>query len=302
MPGQSHGNHTHDEVSGGKLLATVFLNFIITAAEIIGGLLSNSLALLSDAIHNLGDTVSVFIAWAAFKISKRKSNERKTFGYRRIQILAALFNAVTLIAICLYLFYEAWLRFQNPEPIKGLLMFIVALIGLLANLVAVLLLHKDKARNINIKAAYLHLLGDTLSSVAVVIGGILIYFYEMYWIDPLITVLISAYIIKETYSVLRETIDILMQAAPKGINVEKLRRHIESIDGIENIHHIHLWQLDDKHLHFDCHLDLKEDLNISRIDEIRVNIEKFLIENFDITHVTIQPEFRSGHGSKLFCH
>ena len=206
----THSHHHHHNTEGRNLLFTVVLNFTITIAEFVGGILSNSLALLSDAIHNLSDAIALLITYITVRISKKSSNQRNTFGYKRIQILAALFNSVTLIAICIYLLYEAYLRFFNPEPVKSILMFAVALIGLIANLLSVFLLQKHSKNNLNIKAAYLHLIGDTLSSVAVVIGGVLIYFYQIYWIDPLITVLISLYIIKETYAVLHETYKILM--------------------------------------------------------------------------------------------
>jgi cobalt-zinc-cadmium efflux system protein len=206
-PHESH--HQPGNVKGNRLLAATILNFIISIAEISGGLISNSLSLISDALHNLSDGLAIFIAWIANKIGRRPSNSKRTFGYKRIEILAAFFNALILIAISLYLFYEAILRMIAPEPVKGLIMLIVALIGLLANLAAVLLLRGDAKRNINVKAAYLHLLGDTLSSVAVIIGGTLIYFFEFYWIDPIITIVIGIYIIKETWTILKQTIDSL---------------------------------------------------------------------------------------------
>ncbi len=291
----SHHQHHHHkgEINSKNLLFAIILNFVITAAEIVGGLLSNSLALLSDALHNLSDGVAILIAYIANRISKRSSNERRTFGYKRIEILAAFFNAIILLVIIIYLFYEAVLRFYNPEPIKGLIMFVVATIGLLANLLAVFLLKKDAKINLNIRSAYLHLLGDTLSSVAVIIGGILIYFFEIFWIDPLITILIGIYIIKETWSILRETIDILMQGTPHGINIKKVQDSLEALEYIENIHHLHIWSLSDQQVHFECHIDLKEDLQVSRTDHILREIERLLGERFHINHVTIQFEYNA---------
>jgi len=234
--GHNH-HHKHSE-QGRKLLFTVLLNLVITLAEFVGGIFSNSLALISDAFHNLSDTVAILIAYITERVSRRASDKQHTFGYKRIQILAALFNAVTLIAISVYLTFEAWDRYQNPQPIKSLLMLSVALIGLLANLLSVLLLKSYRKENLNIKAAYLHLIGDTLSSVAVIIGGVLIYFYEWYWIDPLITVLISLYIIKETYVVLYDTYKILMQQTPSGINVNEIVAGITEYKEIKGVHHI----------------------------------------------------------------
>ncbi len=181
-------NHSHHHIEPNKtnLLFSVLLNAGITLAEFIGGILSNSLALISDAVHNLSDTMAIVISYVAMLIGKKDSTSKNTFGFKRIEILAALFNAVVLIVISVYLFFEAYKRFLNPEPIQGKIMFIVATIGLLGNLVSVLLLHKDSSHNLNVKAAYLHLVGDTLSSIGVIIGSVLIYFWNIYWIDPLL--------------------------------------------------------------------------------------------------------------------
>ena len=259
--GHNHHKHNHRHtVEGKKLLITVFLNLAITLAEFIGGIFSNSLALISDAFHNLSDTVAILITYITERISKKASDEKHTFGYKRIQILAALFNAVTLIAISVFLIFEAWERFNNPQPIKSVLMMTVAIIGLLANLLSVLLLKSHQKENINIKSAYLHLIGDTLSSVAVIIGGVLIYLYEMYWIDPLITVLISIYIIKETYVILYDTYKILMQQTPSDIKLEDIIASVTGLKEVSRVHHIHIWNLTDREVHFEGHIDMCEDL------------------------------------------
>jgi cobalt-zinc-cadmium efflux system protein len=307
MEGHSHGHghghgHGHTDLNGKNLLFATALNLVITVAEIIGGILSNSLALLSDAIHNLGDTFAVLLAWIANRISKRSANHRKTYGYKRIEILAALFNAVTLVVIIVFLFREAIVRIQNPEPIKGLLMFVVASIGLIANLVAVLMLRKDAHKNINIKAAYLHLLGDTVSSIAVIAGSVLIYFYEVYWLDPVLTILIGLYILKETWSILRQSVDILMQATPPNMNIEKIKETIENIEGIDNIHHVHIWNLNDSQVHFEGHVDVSNDIRISETDVLQHRIEEILRNNFKINHVTIQFEYNCCAGKELIKH
>ncbi len=285
-----HHHHGHTK-EGRKLLITVLLNLAITLAEFIGGIFSNSLALISDAFHNLGDTVAILITYITEKISRRASDEKHTFGYKRIQIIAALFNAVTLIAISVFLIFEAWERFNNPQPIKSLLMLSVASIGLLANLISVLLLKSHQKENINIKAAYLHLIGDTLSSVAVIIGGILIYFYEIYWIDPLITVLISLYIIKETYVILYDTYKILMQGTPSGINIDDIVENITELSEIKGIHHIHVWNLTDREVHFEAHVDLSNDLKVSDGQMVVDKVQEVLKKKFNIDHVTLQLEY-----------
>jgi cobalt-zinc-cadmium efflux system protein len=286
-----HHHHHHHTQRGNRLLITVLLNLVITIAEFIGGIFSNSLALISDAFHNLSDTVAILIAYITERVSRRASDKKHTFGYKRIQILAAMFNAVTLIAISVYLIFEAWDRYQNPQPIKSLVMLSVALIGLIANLLSVLLLQSQRKENLNIKAAYLHLIGDTLSSVAVIVGGVLIYFYEWYWIDPLITVLISLYIIKETYTVLYDTYKILMQETPSGINLNELVGELTDMKEIKGIHHIHIWNLTDKEVHFEAHIDLSRDLKVSEGQRVVDKVQKYLKENFLIAHVTLQLEF-----------
>jgi cobalt-zinc-cadmium efflux system protein len=287
--GHDH-QHIHT-VEGKRLLITVLLNLAITIAEFIGGIFSNSLALISDAFHNLSDTVAILITYITERISKRASNKKFTFGYKRIQILAAMFNAVTLIAISVFLIFEAWERFNNPQPVQSVLMMTVAVIGLLANLASVLLLKSHKKGNINIKAAYLHLIGDTLSSVAVIIGGALIYFYEIYWVDPLITVLISLYIIKETYVVLYDTYKILMQQTPSGIEMEEVIAAITKFSEVKGVHHIHIWNLTDQEVHFEGHIDLCKDLKVSDGQVVVDQVQRLLKEKFKINHITLQLEY-----------
>jgi cobalt-zinc-cadmium efflux system protein len=269
----------------------MLLNAFITAGEVAGGLLSNSLSLLSDALHNLSDTVSIFIAWLAERAGRKPSSIRKTFGFRRIEILAALVNASALVAVCIYLVIEAWERLSNPQEVHGLVMMLTALAGLAGNLAGVLLLRKDSGRNINIRAAYLHLLGDTFSSVAVVAGGVMIYFFRIYWIDPVLTILISLYILKETYALLKQVVNILMQAVPAGLRLEEVEKAILCIDGVANVHHVHAWNLTDQEVHFECHIDLKNDIRLSETDPIRSRIERELRERFGIGHTTLQFEF-----------
>jgi len=284
--------HTHGhQINSKNLLYATLLNFGITVVEVIGGLMSNSLSLLSDALHNLTDAIAVLIAYIANKTGNRQANIRKTFGYKRIEILAALINGIVLVAISVYLFYEAYKRFINPEEIKGMIMLVVATAGLIANLVAVFILQKDSKHNINVKAAYVHLIGDTLSSVAVIIGGVLIHFYNIYWIDPLVTVLVGLYILKESWRIIRETINILMQATPTGLNIEEVKNTVEAMPLVKNIHHMHAWNLTDKEIHFEAHIDLEKDIPVSETAQLQKNIEKMLHDQFDVEHVTLQFEF-----------
>jgi cobalt-zinc-cadmium efflux system protein len=283
--------YSNGSISEKKLLITVVLNFVITIAEVIGGLISNSLALLSDALHNLGDSVAVFIAYLAHRISKKDPNERKTFGYKRIEILAAFINSTFLVAICIFLVYEAINRIRDPQQIDGLVMLIVAIIGFLANIFAVFLLKSDSAKNINVRAAYLHLLGDTLSSAMVIAGGILIYFFNISWLDPVITILISLYIIKESYTLIKDSVNILMQSVPDELDLGSIKKDIELFPEVMNVHHIHAWNLNEQEVHFEGHIDLNKDLQVSQTDIIRKKIESLLAEKYYISHSTLQIEF-----------
>ncbi|MBN2814630.1 MAG: cation transporter [Bacteroidales bacterium] len=290
-PDHHRHNHVPANTSGKSLLWSTFLNLFISVAEIIGGLVSNSLALISDALHNLGDTSALFIAYVANIISRKKYSPKKTFGYKRVEILAALFNALILLVIIVYLFIEAYKRIGNPQPVKGLIMFAVAVVGLLANLISVFLLKKHSGDNLNIKAAYLHLLGDTISSVIVIVSAVLIHFFSIYWIDPLVTILLGIYLMKETFSIIRETLDILMQSTPPGLDLTRVKAELELLPEIDNIHHVHAWNLNDQEIHFECHIDLKTDIRISETGNIKTQINDILVNKFGITHVTIQYEY-----------
>ena len=282
-----HHHHHHHDIRGKKLLWVTSLNLSITIVQIVGGIISNSLSLLSDALHNLGDSSAIFIEFLAGKRSRKLSDEQKTFGYKRVEILAALFNGVVLIGICLYLFFEAYERFVNPEPIKGKIMFIVATFGLLANLISVVVLNKDKGHNLNVRAAYLHLLGDTFSSVAVIIGGIAIWKFEVFWIDPLITVLVGVYIIYHTWDVVKETVDILMQSTPGNIDLVRIKEEVEKIPEIDNIHHIHVWKLDDTQIHLEAHINMTDNITMQELMEVRAKAEKLVHDEFGIEHITL---------------
>jgi cobalt-zinc-cadmium efflux system protein len=288
---KDHHHHGHSGSTGENLLFATLLNFFITLIEIAGGILSGSFALLSDALHNFGDTLAVFLAYVSHRISKRTPTASKTFGFKRVEILAAMFNGVALAVICIYLVYEAYHRLQNPQPINGAMMVVVASIGLVANFIAVALLRNDKDKNINIKAAYLHLIGDTLSSVAVVVGGIFIYFYKIFWLDPVITFIIAIYVFRETWFVVKQAYLILLQATPNELDIKMVHAVLENLPEIDNVHHIHAWKLDDKQIHFECHIDLNSDLKISETDHILHRIKHILNEDFNVSHSTIQFEY-----------
>jgi cobalt-zinc-cadmium efflux system protein len=284
--------HSHQhENAGNRLLIAIMLNGLITVLEIIGGILSNSLALISDAIHNLSDTLALMLAWVASKVGTRKPDQKRTFGYRRFEILSAFINAAILTAISIYLIYEAIQRFFHPEPVRSALMLTIASIGLAANLASMLFLRRDSKNSLNIKAAYVHLLGDTLSSVAVIAGAILIWFTQIMWIDPLLTFIISMVIMIQAYQILRESVDILMQSTPRDMDLSKIKDHLEKHPLIRNIHHVHCWQLQDHDILFEAHIETSRDMLLSESCKLVTEIERQLEENFHITHTTLQVEF-----------
>ncbi|MCP5443596.1 MAG: cation transporter [Chromatiaceae bacterium] len=285
----SHEHAHGTPESGFRLAIVVGLNFVITAAEIVGGLISGSLSLISDALHNFSDGIAVIIAWIAIRLDTRPRTDHHTFGLKRAQVLAAVINAGALVAISLYLFIEAWDRFVDPHPIEGMLMTGVATIGLVANVLGTWLLHRGSKQNMNLKAAYLHLFSDAVSSIGVILGGLVITVFGITWLDPLLTVLIGVYVLRESLLILWAALGIFMLRAPSGLSLEEIRSEIRAVPGVVCIHHLHLWEVAEHDIHFEGHIEL-EDQPLGDTEAIRVAIEEMLHERFDINHTTLQIE------------
>ncbi len=286
---RKHLPNTKEHTSEKNLFITMALNFFITIAEVLGGFISGSLSLISDAMHNFSDGIAILITYIAMRLSKKPKTLKYTFGLKRAEIIAAIINATTLIIISFFLIKEAIDRFSNPSPITGSMMLIVASLGLIANVIGTLLLKKGSTNNLNIRAAYFHLLSDAVSSLAVIIGAVFIIFYQIYWIDPLLTVLISVYILKETYEIVKEALDVIMMSSPKGIELNELKNLVESITGVKNVHHIHLWRMNDNDTHFEAHIEV-EDMAVSKTIDIQKQIEGRLHDKYEINHTTLQFE------------
>lgn len=284
--GHDHGSA---DISTARLLGAMALNFVITAAEVVGGLLSGSLSLLSDALHNLSDGISLIVSYAALKLARRDKSLRFTFGLKRAQILAAVLNASVLIAICLYLFKEAYLRFRAPEPVGTGLMIAVASVGLVANVAGTLLLREGAKSNLNVRSSYLHLLSDVFSSIAVILGGLAMHIWGAYWLDPLLTVGIGLYVLKESLDILREATSVLLLCAPAGIALPEIRQSLQTLPGVRDIHHVHLWGVDDQDTHFEAHIEV-DDMPVSQTEPLLDAIEQRLHDQFGINHVTLQFE------------
>lgn len=287
-----------EQITGKRFLWVTVLNLIITFVEIVGGLFSGSLALLSDAFHNLGDSLSIMLGFFAQLIGKRPETERQTYGYRRAEILSALLNALFLIIVSAFLLIEAVKRFSSPSTIDGPVMLTVAVIGLLANLISALLLHKGSKGSLNIKATYLHILSDSLSSVGVIIGAIIVTIWHIDWIDPLLTIAVAIFICFEAWPIIKQTITILMQASPK-LDYDRIKQDIVNIEDVNSVHHVHAWMIDEHRIIFSAHINVC-DLPISQVEPIYIKIETLLKDKYDIGHVTIQAEVGRGLDETLF--
>jgi len=288
----SHSHsHNHSDLKGRKLLITIVLNIVITVAQVIGGLVSGSLSLISDALHNFSDVLSLIVSYVAAKLSQQKASINRTFGYKRAEILAAFINASTLIIVAIILIKEALERFQNPQQINSNLVIWLSLIAIIANGLSVLLLRKESTNNINMRSAYLHLLTDMLASVAVLIGGLLMKYYQLFWVDSLLTLLIALYLIYVGYDLLKTSTKMLMLFTPEHINIKDVVRAVNKLPKVNKLHHVHIWNLSDHELHLEAHLDLTEDISTTEFNDLLLKIEELLHEEFDINHVTIQPEY-----------
>ena len=288
-------NHVHihkHEVKGNNLILSILLNLLITIAQVIGGIISGSLALISDALHNFSDVLSLVFSLVAHKLSRRKASLNNTFGYKRAELIAAFVNAITLIIVAFFLIYEASSRLFHPEPIKSGLVIWLALLGIVVNGGSVLLLKKDSEHNLNMKSAYLHLLTDMMASVAVLVGGLLMKFYGWFWVDSVMTFLIASYLIYVSYDLIKSATKMLMLFTPDYINIKELVREVHKIKGVNKLHHIHIWHLNDEELHLEAHLDCSEDIKMSEFNILLEKIETVLYKEFKINHINIQPEFK----------
>lgn len=289
MSSFNHSQNNKNGTSDKNLFITMVLNFLITIAEVIGGFISGSLSLISDALHNFSDGIAIIITYIAIQLSKKPRTLKYTFGLKRAEILAAIINASALIIISFFLIKEAIERFYNPSPITGSLMLMVASLGLIANIIGTLLMKKGSKVNINVRAAYFHLLSDAVSSFAVIIGALFIIFFKIYWIDPFLTILISIYIFKEAYSIVKESVDVIMMSSPDGIDLDELKLLIEEIPSVNNIHHVHVWKLNDNDTHFEAHVEV-DNISVSDTSDIQKQIENKLHSKYEINHITLQFE------------
>ncbi len=290
------GNHHKTEKYLGL---SILLNVVITATQVIGGLISGSLALLSDALHNFSDVVSLLISYIANRYAKKEASQEKTFGYKRAEIIAAFINAASLIILASFLIYESIVRFIQPEKIQADWVIALAILGILVNGLSVLLLHGSAEQNMNLKTAYLHLLTDMSASVTVLIGGLAMYFYQWFWMDSLLTLGIAVYLLVMGYQLLKDSFNILMLFTPESVDLIKLRASMNVDVRIQNIHHLHVWQVNEHENHLEAHIDFNENISLADFDQILDKIELVLLEDYGINHVNIQPEYKKDDNKNI---
>jgi cobalt-zinc-cadmium efflux system protein len=288
----THQEEHHDAIVGKPLKVTLGLVLVIMIAEIIGGILSNSLALMSDAGHMLTDALALGLSLFAVSLARRPATPTRTYGYHRAEIMAALANGTLLILISVFIFYEAYRRFFETPVVKSPLMLIVASIGLVANLIGMFLLKKGSRQSINVKAAFWHVIGDTLSSVGVIIAGVIIFFTGWYIADPILAVVIGVVIFWGAVRIVRESVDILLESVPEHVQVEKLTAAVKNIPGVEDLHDVHIWTITSGIYALSAHLKIADQM-VSESGDILVKVNEILAHDFSITHTTLQLECES---------
>ncbi|KAA0910161.1 cation transporter [Aquicoccus porphyridii] len=303
MP-HDHG-HTHiDPESGDRRVSiAIWANGLLTVAQIVGGILSGSLALIADALHNFSDMASLVIAFVARKIARRPADERMTFGYGRIEIVAALINYTTLILIGFYLIYEGGMRMIDPPEVAGWTVVILGGVALVVDTLTALLTYSMQKGSVNIRALFLHNLSDALASVAVIIGGSLIILYDMRWVDPAITIGIALYILYLAFTEIGGPIRTLMLGSPPDIDNAAVVEAMRSVDGVADVHHVHLWQMEEDKAALDCHVVLTAG-GWGKIEKIKAAIKDRLKEDFNIAHSSLEFEHedRAHENADLYGH
>ncbi|MEJ2141081.1 MAG: cation diffusion facilitator family transporter [Gammaproteobacteria bacterium] len=287
----SHEHHHHHEVESmgdRPLIVAIAFNMLLTVVQVIGGLVSGSLSLIADALHNFSDASSLLIAWVARKIGRQPADHFRTFGYKRAEVIAALVNLVSLVLIGLYLIFEAITRFVEPQVIEGWTVIIVAGIALVVDLATALLTYQLSKTSMNIKAAFLHNVSDALSSVGVIIAGSVILLYQWYWVDTLLTLLIAGYVLYQASTLLPATIHILMQGTPEGIVIDDVINNMLMINGVSNVHHVHIWQLDEHRNALEAHVVIEVP---GEMEVVKNNLKQELLEKYAIDHSTLEFEF-----------
>jgi cobalt-zinc-cadmium efflux system protein len=289
-------NHSHETPKitniNKAFIIGISLNLAYVIVQIVVGLRINSLSLLSDAGHNFLDVAGLALALVAFKLSKSKGNKKYTYGYRKASILISLLNAVILLISIGAIGYEAIFRFQNPEPIPGKTISIIAAIGIIINGASAMLFFNDRGKDINIKSAFLHLASDALVSLGLVVGGVIIYFTEQYWIDPLLSIIICVIIIASTWGLLKDSLRLSLDGVPENVNLQEIKDNILKMKGVKDFHHLHVWAISTSENALTAHLQVAKELTITETSKLKHNI-KHELEHLNIHHATIETEIEN---------
>ncbi|MEW6286679.1 MAG: cation diffusion facilitator family transporter [Chloroflexota bacterium] len=298
--------HTHSHLreaahqSTKRLSLSLALTLGFVFLEAAAGIFSNSLALLTDAAHNLTDVIALALSWFAIRITARPANERKTYGYHRVGILVALVNSTTLVLIALGIFYEAWRRFVSPPEVQSSVLIGVGLIAVLVNIVTAMLVHKGSDTDLNLRSAFVHLMGDVLSTIGAVIAGVAIYFTGANWLDPLVSVLIGVLILYNAWGILREALDILLEAKPRDINSAKLVEDMLEIEGVLGVHDLHIWSIAQNLRTMSAHI-LTHDMSIGEGADIQRRVSEMVSRRYNIAHATLQLECADCLPGSMYC-
>ncbi|RME54859.1 cation transporter [Candidatus Woesearchaeota archaeon] len=280
---------SHNHGHGKKLGWTIILNIIITIAQYIGGIVSGSLALISDASHNLSDVLSLILGYIGEKFSHKGPSRRHSFGFKRVEIFTALINALALVAIAFYILFEAYKRLNSPREISLGLMFGIGSIGLIGNFVSILILNKEKESSVNMRAAYLHLFYDTISSLFVITGAAIIYFTNYIFIDIIASLIIALMIFYSSFDVIKTCLHIFMQGVPEGIDINEVYNFIMSMEGVEDVHNLHIWAINSRDFFLSCHICIGNNYK-HKTDEFIKKINELVKEKFHIEHTSVQIE------------
>jgi cobalt-zinc-cadmium efflux system protein len=298
-----HHNHNHERTEsswGKRLMVSMVMNLIIPVIQIYGGIVSGSMALISDALHNLSDFIALMINYAALLIGRRRPTNQHTFGFKRVEIFATLISVALLYATGIYIAAEAWHRFLVPRPITGQLVALIAFLGFAGNIISAWMLHSGSKVNLNMKSAFLHMLTDAATSLAVAVIGFVWIYRPWFWLDPVFSWLIVGLIFYGGWGLLKDSVLILMNATPAGIDLQDIQKALESIDGIKEIHDLHVWNPSAENIALAVHITVPDQM-LSDVDDLAAKTRDILLKKFRIDHPILQFEFNSCGETKLLC-
>ncbi len=295
-----HSHHHHASATGNVLLWSLLATTVFVAIEVVAGIRANSLSLLSDAGHNAIDALAILLAWFGFYVQSKPADESRTFGYQRAGVLAAFINALTLILLSAWIFYESYERIVRPEPVQEMVMIAVAGIGLVLNGGIMWGLRKARHDDINVRSAFVHMLGDLLGSAAIVAGGVAIHFARWNRIDPILSVIIAALVVWTAWDIIRESMNILLEGLPRGLQLRSVIAEIRKIEGVLDVHDLHIWSIGSSSHACSCHV-LIEDVPPSASDCILRRLNQVMAENYRIRHTTVQFEHVNCEVSEKGC-